>query len=456
MKKLSLTSIVLLISIYCCAQTINPNRKFSAEQLKTDLYFLKSTLFNAHANPFSELSKADYEKVFAGIDARITDSMTATAFYKVVRPAVAYLSDEHAQININPNLQTDEYKNGNTFFPLSLSRKGNAYVVEELFGANTLQKGEIITQVNGQPIAQLVTDCAAYSTGFPDQRIGKALEQFGYLYTISHPGSNHTFDIRTADGKQVKLQGTNLKTWTDYVVAKAGQSGSTGKSISYNRYGNAGYITATAFDARNDRQMDSLKKVVAGMFGQMKADGVKTLFIDVSRNGGGNSAVGDMIIDFFYDKPYRGYQCNWRRSDEYLALMKSWGNNDQYYTSQPLGKVIHFDSDESKPSGDNPLRFNGKVYVLVGDGTFSSAIMFATTIKDNHIATLIGKAPKDGHPNHFGELYATKLPNTKLDVRFGVKEWIRPAGKTGENVLRPDLIVDVNQSPGEVVKSVLK
>ena len=77
--------------------------------------------------------------------------------------------------------------------------------------------------------------------------------------------------------------------------------------------------------------------------------------------------------------------------------------------------------------------------MVIGNGTFSSAIMFATIVKDNKMATLIGQIPKGGHPSHFGELYGTRLPNTQIAIRFGVKEWIRPLGNQLKNVLTPDV-----------------
>ena len=60
---------------------------------------------------------------------------------------------------------------------------------------------------------------------------------------------------------------------------------------------------------------------------------------------------------------------------------------------------------------------------MVGNNTFSSAIMVATIVKDNHIATLIGQEPANGHPDHFGEMYGSSTPNAKLKLQFGVKEW---------------------------------
>ncbi len=51
----------------------------------------------------------------------------------------------------------------------------------------------------------------------------------------------------------------------------------------------------------------------------------------------------------------------------------------------------------------------------------------------------MGQTPVNGHPTSFGEMFYTNLPHTQLFVRFGVKEHIRPAGKTPDNNLRPDI-----------------
>jgi C-terminal processing protease CtpA/Prc len=202
--------------------------------------------------------------------------------------------------------------------------------------------------------------------------------------------------------------------------------------------------------------MDSLKNRLNAIFEQIQKDNLKYLFIDVSKNGGGNSSVGDMLIDYFYDKSYGTYRCDWKKSEEYLKLLKSWGGEPgAQYSNTADGEVLHFASD-TVGVASNPYRFKGKAFVVVGNGTFSSAIMFATIVKDNHIAELAGEVPANGHPNHFGEMYNTKLPNTKIDLRFGVKEWIRPSGEKTDNKLHPDILVDLSLDKTELVKAVIE
>ena len=152
---------------------------------------------------------------------------------------------------------------------------------------------------------------------------------------------------------------------------------------------------------------------------------------------GGASAVGNMLINRIYGKPYQSYSMNWKRSDEYLARLTSWGFQDEGYQKAAPGDVLHVSSRTVIPA-EPTYRFTGKTIVLIGPQTFSSAIMFATLVQDNRIAPLAGESPAEGHPTHFGEMYSTVLPHTGLELRFGVKEWVRPAGRGAVNKLVPD------------------
>lgn len=451
------STLLALVITACYTQSTISQTQLSPTQQKEDIEYLKKQLFDAHADPFTELTQKQYTQVFDSIELKITAPLDVTTFLKLIKPTISWLSDEHAGFDLDTVKFSPKLKSEPIFPPFTLKKQGNAFVVDQLLIPNiNLRSGDTILQVNNVPIAQLINRCTHYTTGFPGQRYQTALAQFGYLYTWSADSATQHFSIRTGKNKGVIINGTNFKTWYNYRISHAGAGQDCPQMISYTRFGNAGYINSCSFMTHNDKQTDSLTKVIDALFAQAKKDGVKYLFIDVSKNGGGNSQVGDIMINDFYAKPYLGYQCNWRRSDEYLKLIRSWGSNDSVYASKPPGSIIHWDAQQNTPSVDNPNRFTGKVYVIIGNGTFSSAMMFATIIKDNHIATLIGQTPENGHPDHFGEVYNTKLPNSKISLRFGVKEWIRPAGKIADNNLRPDIIIDPNKSPEEIIRKVIK
>ena len=435
---IKITAIVLcvLMGVTLQAQAITSTQKFSPAALKQDLAFIKQQVFVVQANAFTELTKQQYEKIFTGIEAALTDSLTAIEFYRRVKPVMAWLSDEHSDISLPKGVTP--FSEQSTLLPFTLKKQGNAYVIDTVLLPNsTLAKGIVITRVNNVAIEKLIKTCAEYTTGFPTQRTEKAFNYFGYLYSLANPVTGK-YVITSQNGKKLVANGASYTSWLSYIAAKSETLSKCTNRVTYQRFGQAGYINACSFSTRGDSDFTALEHTINGIFEQIQKDSVGTLVIDVSKNSGGNSAVGNVIINNFYDKPYRTYQCNWKRSDEYLQQMKKWGSGDDEYEKLKPGEIMHYDSDTVWPSANN-RRFKGKVYVLISEGTFSSAMMFATIIKDNGIATLVGKTPHSGHPTHFGELYATKTPNTQLSMRFGVKEWIRPAGKTGENILEPDI-----------------
>lgn len=419
-----------------CHSLWSQEKRFSSVAVKEDLSFLQQQLFNVHAYPFTELSRNKYEQLFAAVSRSLNDSLTAMEFLQKIKPLMAPLSDEHADISL-PQVAA-AFGEKRVFLPFTLRKLQAGYAIDTvLVGESALSKGQVIRQVNHVPVEQLVQQCAAYATGFPAQRREKALRQFGYLYALSTRFSD-TMLVTLQNNRQITVAGTTAAVWMDYLKGSNGKTAACPERISYRLMGETGYIEACSFMTYGDSDFHVYEQQIDHIFQQVNHDHPRRIIIDVSRNSGGNSAVGDLLIQHFYTRPYKTYQMNWKRSDAYLQTIKSWGLSDSVYEQLRPGEVLHYDGGTVEPAS-GVQRFTGKVYVLVGKGTFSSAIMFATIVKDNAIAPLVGELPEDGHPSHFGEMYSVKLPNTQLAVRFGVKEWIRPAGKSAGNVLVPDI-----------------
>lgn len=425
--------------------------KLSPAEMKEDVAFLEGQLFRVHANPFTELSRAQYEQLFDSIAARCVDSLSPAAFRRLLQPAMAFLSDEHAHMSMPVTAIAADFGERPLFLPFTLTqREGRYFIDRRLPGTDSVYPDQALTHINGLPISFLVARCALYNYGFPDQRVANALRDFGYLFGWARTDTAAVCTLRFANQAAFPVRGVTFQAWQNKTGLGQPAAVCT-QDLAYKAYGRTGYIQACSFNIHSNAEMDSLRTVIAGIFRQASADGVRTLVIDISQNAGGNSEVGDALIGYITARPYRDYQCNWKRSDEYLKLLQSWGFHDDAYASQPPGKVLHQESGMISPSPDIHDRFNGKVYIVIGNGTFSSAIQFATVIKDNHIATLVGETPQEGHPNHFGEQYSVNLPHSGIAVRFGVKEWIRPAGKTGRNVLEPDIPLRLPRSPEEII-----
>lgn len=67
----------------------------------------------------------------------------------------------------------------------------------------------------------------------------------------------------------------------------------------------------------------------------------------------------------------------------------------------------------------------GKLYVVIGRDTFSSAILNALSLQKETEAYFVGE-PTGGKPNHYGEVKQFQLPNSEITIRYSTKyfKWL--------------------------------
>lgn len=138
----------------------------------------------------------------------------------------------------------------------------------------------------------------------------------------------------------------------------------------------------------------------------------------------------------------------WKVSQEYkdqlnISLGGKGAEKIDYYFNASNGSILGDTNIKITAAGKNPLRYRGKVFVIIGAHTFSSANMLANAIQDYKLATLVGE-PSGEQANDYGELITIKLPNTGFMFSTSTKQFIRANGdiKDGLPVLPHYKIVD--------------
>jgi C-terminal processing protease CtpA/Prc len=203
---------------------------------------------------------------------------------------------------------------------------------------------------------------------------------------------------------------------------------------------------------------------VAKMFAQVGADSVRTLFIDLRSNSGGDSRLADELLRHVATKPYRmsgGKQ--WKMSAEYRAYVKTWVRAPLRWIRAwnffpvgrqlmhgPDGKIVDLPESEEAHSSADPF-FTGNVCVLIGRQTFSSAADLADGIKTYNLATLVGEET-GGRPNGFGEAYIFRLPKSQLAVSVSSARFVRASGDTSDH---RGVVPDIVAGPSELAASTL-
>ena len=167
------------------------------------------------------------------------------------------------------------------------------------------------------------------------------------------------------------------------------------------------------------------------------------LVIDMRYNGGGNSVLGDVLLEFLgvslQDiRPFRSYV---RVSDFLQTCYPTLFVRDEYESMKGELAEQHqvmndFTGDMPKPSN----RFHGEVAFIQGQNTFSSANYLLTLIKDNALFPIIG-TPTSQKPTCFGDVLCVELPYTQTQAYISHSYFVRPDEQNQETSLLPDSLV---------------
>lgn len=196
-------------------------------------------------------------------------------------------------------------------------------------------------------------------------------------------------------------------------------------------------------------KLEDYAQFVKEAFARFKEAEVEAVVIDMRDNPGGNSLVGDTILQYLTDKPYRMVaSVNVKVSEQSKARELRLNN---YRIEDPVGTILRFDGEFKMPA-PSPLNFNGDVYVLTSRCTASSAMRFASVIKDFEFGTVVGEET-GGLPTNFGDFITFNLPETNLELRVSHKYFVRPGGFDDRRGVLPDVEVPASQALGWVLSN---
>ena len=184
------------------------------------------------------------------------------------------------------------------------------------------------------------------------------------------------------------------------------------------------------------------EEFLKNMFAEMETKHIQTLVVDMRNNGGGNSMLGDMLLEALLpeDKSFKSY-------DAFIRVSDFVKTSSTYFTPiQADAKILINTNDLPKiPEWENHIRlkqlFTGKVIFIQGQNTFSSANYLLTTIHDNHLFQTIGTETSQ-RPTCFGDIMPIILPFTKTKGFISHSYLKRPCSDLdNESTLHPNVLI---------------
>lgn len=444
------------------------DHEYPPDELQDDFAYLTTTLEQVHPNLYAAVSQTEINAERERIEADLTIPMTRLSFYRLVAPLVSRFRDGHTMA-VPPGEERREYTDqGALLFPLDLTFGDGEVTVAHNFTSDSLvNPGTRVLAINGVPISQIEERLLQYISGERDAwrrevLTGRFRWQMWLVYGFESP---YTVTVqRNTSRGATRVDRTFLGITLDELKAKQATLEQETQQAPYTFRvldGDAPEGVAL-LDLNQFSDGAHFKAFLDSTFRVIQEDSVWDLIIDVRGDGGGNSGLGDQLIDYIYDKPFSQIsRMDVKVSNQIRKHFASWlpwyarwnppmaGDFYKRLWDAPVGAIVSFESTPDTPP-PNPLRYRGRVYLLVDAGTFSSASMFAATLKDYGIATLIGEET-GGLATAYGELYSFQLPHTKLSFTCSSKRFLRPSGIDDGRGVIPDIEVnpaDFARQPG--------
>ncbi|MBD1581109.1 S41 family peptidase [Pseudoalteromonas sp. S16_S37] len=355
----------------------------------------------------------EFYNTVAQIKASINAPLSAMQLWQKMAPLNSLLADGHLKVGHGSSAQWRQWiSEGVALFPYEVQISDGLIIINsELAEQDSQYKGAKIVSVNGKSgeaiLNTLLTNTHGDTLAFRENVLQS---QFNRLFYMTF-GPQDTFSITLE-------RNNNIHNIT--VKAKAAIPSSLAKQ-SFAQAFNITYSNTTALLTVNTFAWDDFKQFLDFMdntFSAIKERNVDHLVIDIRNNGGGNDDMWMAgILRYIADKPYRHF------STYRSKILLKYRDPGQIVGDIEQGENTRLIQPE--PELDN--FYHGKTSLLIGTGTYSSAIVFANTVQDYHFAQLIG-LPTGGRSTQSGGIQFMSLNHSQLQMISPRFLLTRPSG----------------------------
>jgi len=448
------------------------DRLHPPQALRDDLEAIVALHERTAPNPYLRVSQEAIRAQVERLKASIDRPLTRREFLPLVMELqAAYRSDHYGQWVPEEDLAA-AFARGERLLPFRAAPDGDGLVVVAVSGSErALDPGDRIVRIGNIPadvhLARLRTLAPEESSRYRDTRIREQFRTLSWAAGVTLPAD---IEVVRADGSRrtVTVEGVADGARRGERLSPAGVSPEISgaargevliESAPFRLFLLSGDLPEAApialidfpdMDGALGGQWDTFldKAVLAA-----NARGAAGLIVDIRKNAGGSSQLGDALLARLTDRPYRMAAGSvWRRSaesDELFSLMTrpEWRwltvalpmflpNYTQLRQGEDLTEMVEA---ASRP-GVEPA-FRGPAVLLIGDETASSAMMLADAARTFDLMLTIGQ-PTGGIPNALGDIGPFLLPNSQIPVSFSQKLFIRASGEASDlGPVRPHIEV---------------
>lgn len=400
---------------YKSKEQISTTSIMSEEQMGEDIDYLVHTLESVHPSLMKGFTK-EQKSIIDEVRNSTNSKMQAKDFYFLSNKIVTSINDAHTMMHLNETSEELDTK----FYWL----EDGLYIAKD---NGELKKGDKVVAIKDNDQEQLLDMLSHIISAENIYWIkAKGKNELTKKSVLEHLGlvnDDNTVTLKIERDSAVKS--IDLK----FVSSTKANDNKTEKWIKW--YTDKD-LDVGVFKLDICRNNDEYKKQVQSFFNEVHKNNINNVIIDVSDNTGGNSRVINEFLSYIDINEYKSYSGSVRFSPE---------------AKQQRGHFLSFGYVDNKAKATKNIMkqtdlFDGDLYVVTSNKTFSSANWFAVVIQDNNLGTIVGE-PTGNAPNSYGDALSFRLPNSGFYFQISYKKWKRPNTKSGYiDSLYPDIVVN--------------
>jgi hypothetical protein len=402
-----------------------------ARQFRDDIAFIRDAIAHTHPDPTFSADPTAIEAALNAAAQTAPASMSRDQAWQRLAALNAVFADAHLFVGY-PDWRAESKSHlasGGTLFPyeVDLDPDGTLLIRARLGGGETPLKGARILAIDGIAASTAVAVLSKRVHGDTPLFRARLLAQRWWLYHWKMYGTGTHYRLTLERGGDQWKENAPASAETPAILRDDGafdrQFGFTSEP------GCAAVLTAGSFDHAFKERFLALTQAA---FAQIREDGTSMLFIDISANGGGDDDLWlDGLMPYLATQPYRTGSAYVKKVIEPNPAR-----------GETVGQVVEGAIDTWRaPQTDKPLHFKGKVVVILGPATYSSAVLFANVMHDFQFATLTGTG-NAARRTQSGGIRRFILPHSGLALWVPRFVLAPPGGGKRDALLAPDVALD--------------
>jgi len=445
--KILLALTLLFTGLHGWSQTDTTTyQRFAAAPLQQDLDSIYLNLQWNHPHLFAYYKKADADAAFQLLRKQVTKPMNRLEFTRLVAPFIARFRDGHTSVDVS--FETEEMqryiRGGGRLFPLGVYiLGGRLYAGKTDLVSTGIQKGDEIIALNGVQSSIILERLKSLwpADGEPGA-VAATQRLFSYSLWVAYQWGSDVQVAYISKGAKKKEVLAGIEK-DDFLKLTFNSGGTVRQLHLYPEY------SLAVVEINSYGNVDKTNAFIDSCFAVIKEKGLKNITLDLRKNGGGNSYIGDYFIAHISQKPYNTVQSKrWHLSPLVLQLKpehwlsRSVENARKTYTlNGAFLESPQLATQRGATLKDESLFVDGNLFLFTSPRTYSSAHMTALTIKCGGLGTIIDQ-PTGGRLNLTGELLTYQAPNSGLKIVIPVAAYTTACGDGEQIGVQPDHLVE--------------